>query len=117
MQRLYPAVMDRQARDNPIYAPDERTQPLRPNWLLMAMTEHRDVLDLEHSVRDGLEVRYPTAVFVTGPPNTFLTIRITKHRHGQSDDVTQRPFHLVEDAALLPADWLAEGDLVVAERR
>jgi hypothetical protein len=119
MQRVFPAVPDRQSRDQPIMVPEDG-QGLRttsPLFWSFAVTVDKDVLDLHRQVRDSLEVRYPQAVFILGPPNTLLAVRITRRQRGRSDDVTQHPFKLVETIGALPAEWLQEGDYVVAERR
>jgi hypothetical protein len=116
MTTLRPAKPDGQSRTNPIIAPDERTPPATELFVRYVATEPKDVLDLEHGVRDGLEVRHPDAVFILGPANTFLAIRITRRRHGYTPDVTQRPLRLREQIVQVPEGWLEPGDHIAAER-
>jgi hypothetical protein len=116
MERVYPAVKDRQARDNPLLVPEEQPR-LATEAVLAAAFAGEPIFDLLAQVRTGGVITRPDCVCVAGPPNALLTVGITRRRPGKSDDVTQRPFKLTSNAELLPAEWLQAGDHIVVERR
>jgi hypothetical protein len=114
MTQVQPAVPDRQSHDNPILAEERPLLAIEAE--LAAAFAGEPIFDLWQQVQTSGVIRRPDRVCCAGPANWLLTVRITRRRHGQSDDVTQRPYKLTSAAELLPAEWFAPGDWVQVER-
>ena len=119
MERVYPAQMDRQAKDSPVMV-EERQVPFATAAVVAAVFSLVPVFDLSSQVRTSGVVERADMVVVTGPPNSLLTVRISRPRPGgrpEDADVTQRPFKLHKDGDWLPEEWFQAGDYLVVERR